>query len=1142
MDDDDDDDLTFLLVDKLVEEHNAKKALVRNFDFSKPSKIPNFDHPHLRLFLILSFSQTQLQSQVVSPILERQAPTGGTQAVSMRPGPLNFPAPPSQQIRPQVPVPSQVRPHIPMGPPSVQHPVASGPPAGRITQAAAQLRAEMPVNQPPLLAGAPLLDPMQIQQRLGELEGNNKLLRSNLDNVELEKLALRKKVQELESRSIAPAQAATMAELQRNLEQLKQELVFKDQELMDEKRKAASNRQTDSGMAPLAAATAQRPISGPREVVPSTSIAGRPQGLPQKRHQSLEQPENQQQQQQQQQDRGQSASERVKRRANGVETPATPIFQPAGIALAAPISPPIFTLPPMEPPTDSPAEIISRLWASCPEAMSFLLSGSNGGYGSFDGGSLINAGSPASGALHHVNNTTRQVDGISGVDFDSEVSQLRARWAGDLPRAAAGLVHPTALLGTLATLVCRVVCSLNGNSSSGSGAGNNRNFNSVQRDKMLNLASAALTVMQHLILEDSGCRHAALASCGCPTTSLGTTTSESFMNSVRQLPGEPRTSSEAGGGGIFSNRITFSKPLGPVVMSALSASNYTGAGVGYNSRVVSPGIDTAVEAALRMHQLSLEKTTAFVERIGITTTTVANGSSREREPSAGAGPGQILGLQALCISAALLPGKLHSGVLSSVAGLASALVISAPLGPSRAVFLPLITSGAVAALLRNPILGKRTSAVALLQLLLQDSVVSSQIEQCAAARPPNSPGGGGATGNKSKRSPLKVPPHNNNNNNNGNNDNQQAQRKQQQHLQNQQERGVSKLPSHPTGNTPAPDGAAAATGVLTMGNTGHGNNNNNGSWAKEVMLALLNCLRLVHGPAPATGTGIDENLDKLGGLGVEAGVLFSNALFYDETVLARATLSTFALLLEKKCSACFAQVCPGDEAASGAGPSGVGNSSITVHGNNNKGQSAITATAAVGVGGGRSFGNNSNGGNNLSQEPRLISLPVQLISLAEESVRYRGDGDHLTLVRTAPWPQGDSPAVRAAQQIWQRRLRLAQEALTLMRGLLILTGDSLAYAAIDELLSRPAMQQRMLAATGRLSRVESPYPVDSNQPLIPPLPVAAWVYAIGSSSNAASMGPSSGVERRAGLPCCSAADVSYLARGIKNRILYRLRS
>jgi hypothetical protein len=56
------------------------------------------------------------------------------------------------------------------------------------------------------------------------------------------------------------------------------------------------------------------------------------------------------------------------------------------------------------------------------------------------------------------------------------------------------------------------------------------------------------------------------------------------------------------------------------------------------------------------------------------------------------------------------------------------------------------------------------------------------------------------------------------------------------------------------------------------------------------------------------------------------------------------------------------------------------------------------------------------------------------------------------------------------------------------------------------------------------------------------LHIAPWAYAIGSSSHAASLATAAAAERRAGLPCCSANDVAYLAKGIRNRIVYKLRS
>ena len=332
------------------------------------------------------------------------------------------------------------------------------------------------------------------------------------------------------------------------------------------------------------------------------------------------------------------------------------------------------------------------------------------------------------------------------------------------------------------------------------------------------------------------------------------------------------------------------------------------------------------------------------------------------------------------------------------------------------------------------------------------------------------------------------------------------------------------------------------------------------SWAGDVLIALLNCL-CIASPSPSLTISSSVAAAGVGNADAPSATINSSSTSSDggeddDTVLARAALSVFALLLEKNCTACFNQLvlCYAVDDTSG-------NNSGKKHGggDNDNGSNGAGASSGNGSGGGDGGGddgaNRKNNNNNTRQyrpaspgerrrsEQTLVSLPVKLLLLAEEAIKYQGEAQEVTILRATSWPEGRSRATRDAQAAWQRRVRLAQEALTLLRGLILLADTSIAVLSMDELLVTPATTQRMLTALSRLSRVEPPpFPTEHcAQLLFPPLPVAPWAYSIGSSSNASSLGGVMAVERRAGLPCCSAGDVTYIASGIKNRVLYRLR-
>ena len=196
----------------------------------------------------------------------------------------------------------------------------------------------------------------------------------------------------------------------------------------------------------------------------------------------------------------------------------------------------------------------------------------------------------------------------------------------------------------------------------------------------------------------------------------------------------------------------------------------------------------------------------------------------------------------------------------------------------------------------------------------------------------------------------------------------------------------------------------------------------------------------------------------------------------------------------------------------------------------------------------------------------LAPLPVMLVELAESAL-LPNDKDrlsHILILKTRNLPFGHTYGIYRAQLDWQIRVRIAQESLTLLRGIIIsLTFGAL---ALDEMSSSPALGQRMLTALARLSRFGSSTdflnlrsdldsdPDSSNspkrlnesiyasQPTLCGLPVAAWAYTIGSSTHSPNLAPEYMSVARGNIPCCSAEDVSYLARGARQRLLFRISS
>jgi hypothetical protein len=663
---------------------------------------------------------------------------------------------------------------------------------------------------------------------------------------------------------------------------------------------------------------------------------------------------------------------------------------------------------------------------------------------------------------------------------DVELSRLHLLIKHDFSRAAAGIVQPFTLLGPLTAYVSQV-CSLITSQSQ---------INEEERKKsshapLLTIASASLTIMRNLILNDAACRRAALLSCGCNTSE-----GAEERNNVLLMK--------------HSNRIVFEKePAG------------VGSGGGGNSisKSVSStdfgGVDARIQPLIA--QLSRLHT-------GISGNTMTEASTSAAASTA------ATGLQALCITVALLPPN-NSSLLIGVADLAHALVTCASVQTGRMAFFPLLQSGAVLALLRGIPPQQRCHSVHLVYELLEDPHVSAKFAAACGSTPTAGGGGGGAAA--------------------------------------------------AAGDTPKTRAAAAKEAKSTKKGsaskdknkkTGGGDGDGAGrNWADEIMVALLHCLVLV----PPTKSQLEDkdtvSREELSTTTTNTSTITTTTdeieiEIESETALARCTLPVMALLLERRCTSCFIpllhlddtvlrrsnSMSAGNGANLGSG-SGAGGSGAIGNGNGNGNHIAIekkNSTTAT---------TRNSAGIESSSRILTMSFPVSLVVLAEEAVKYRGDDEDVTLLRTALWPEGRSPAARAAQSTWQHRLRLAQESLTLLRGV-ILTEGSLANLVLEELLLTAPLAQRMMAATGRIARITSTAPLaldpDSTstagyshpEMMFPALPVASWAYAIGSSSNAASLAPVGASERRAGLPCCSAHDVSYLARGIRNRVLYKLRS
>ncbi|KAL4448861.1 hypothetical protein ABPG77_007578 [Micractinium sp. CCAP 211/92] len=204
-------------------------------------------------------------------------------------------------------------------------------------------------------------------------------------------------------------------------------------------------------------------------------------------------------------------------------------------------------------------------------------------------------------------------------------------------------------------------------------------------------------------------------------------------------------------------------------------------------------------------------------------------------------------------------------------------------------------------------------------------------------------------------------------------------------------------------------------------------------------------------------------------------------------------------------------------------------------------------------------------------------LAERLVQLAESATAVPGEEGALMLLCPLPWPDGTgsraaSGVLLRQQAAWQQRLRVAQEALTLLRGLLL--DESCAVAALDDLACIPSTARAALTTLSRLTRLEAPAaagsaaaataagvtppPADGSAaaagaqaaaPPPPPALLAPWARAIGSSTDQAAIsdpvtgsGAGGAPVAPGALPSCSVEDVAYMARGVRRRVLARMQN
>ena len=920
---------------------------------------------------------------------------------------------------------------------------------------------------------------MQLQHRIGELEGTNKILRTNIDSLEREKLGLMKKLHDLEfnnmGRDATSATGFTVAELEKQLEQLRQQLVFKEHEAEDAKRKwgAAQKLQRESSGKRVrdgtdASPTRRQPLSAPATGAPATRTTPLPLLPP--------------------------------------PSTTTPLFA-SPLEYATPSS-------------ATPGYTISTLLSSCPLAIGVLMQPL-----AFQS---LTATTPHPSLRFDTTGTATTATTAMEMKAVNELYKIQSQIILELSQGSSGQVSPASLFSTLATFVSKILLLPSSSTPTGWWR---RQRQAPHSTSILSYAAAAMTVIRELMLDDASCRWVALSS------SVPLTTDPLGIDRLAVS--------------FSSQRLSFTKP--PLLPPQQGIAAAAAAAAGVVQHETAPPLEPFVARIL-----SAVPPFAIAPLHG---DGVGGGNGHGR------GEHNVNGIISLCIRAiqmcttfslsSSLPYD-DDGLLSAAIGAAIAIAQSVPISTAArtpveasSLLLPLLTSGAVAQCFELCHQGGQQAPSSSSHAAMIDTVVLFHIllehEGVFRAFADASTGGGKEDGGGAVKSAAAAaaaaapmitatpgmastskPKHKTTPRTRAAARREEVEEQEKEEEEEEKEGGAQQERHQRRRQLEEGEENVRPGGVNELGE--HAHDGTAHSWSDTLMQALVRCLRLY---SHHHGGGTDDDED-------------------DETELARTALAVFALLLERKQYRCFYRLLPGEAVMKR-------NGRFCSSPSTSKKKGGVTVPISTDPQG--------------QDHPTTpLSLPVCLVLLAEEAVTYRtreeaqlhpsrptitlptSTPQHcsvLTPLMTAPWPRGSHPSTRAAQARWQRRTRLAQESLTLLRGMVIADASWFALASLEELVSSPVEGQRMLTATSRMTRIEGPGGGGGGEGgeegeglLLEALPVAPWAYAIGSSSRTPSVGAEGGgvaVERRGGLPCCSAADVAYLARGINARIQYKLK-
>ncbi|KAL4422827.1 hypothetical protein ABPG75_009024 [Micractinium tetrahymenae] len=955
-----------------------------------------------------------------------------------------------------------------------QQPMRAGPPAvggvppGRVSMAAAELQAQAaaagPVQQAQWQGGAgdPVGQLQQVQAELNRSLGQNKLLASNMQQKEREVAALRQKLAALERGGAGagagaaggpgagpPQQRSAFAvtELQKQVDSLRQQLLFKDQEMDDikrqlstssEKQKAAeataaelqarlrhqaptvpaAGQQQASGAAVDAAAVAQgRPGSAGR--TPSTSAAPGQRSSGKKRRQSAG-PSG----------AGVAGGTAAAATAAGAEDNGSAPAQPAAATAAAPLRPPLLDPAVLAAASSfsSSTALVSQLMAACSSSMALLAGAAPE--------AAAQAEDPAAQAAAPSALLLRSRLAAAARASDADSLQFVAFFSQRVQQVACGMLPPAALLDSIAALAAASLAQLHAGGAAAAAGGPaapaHPSGNGGLPEQRLRLLAAGLHVAQHLIELDAGCAVAAVAAAPvAPGGSLG--------GSLVAAP--PR----------LSGRVTLLSSSGAAVPApALPGCSWPALSGGGGGSAGLPSCG----ALLQQHAAAFE---------GL--------ASPEASP-----------LLPVVLGAALELGELHEAIGAGALGVLLAMARALRREGARAVLVPVFMTGAMERFMQPPAL--RLQALSLLQLLLEEpslaGLFESSLSHAAAARcepgPPTATAGTSGNG------------------------------------------GGSSTPQGPA--------AGGRGGEAMQVEDGGGRAPAGGPWtgAAEIAERLLDSFSLDIWPQPAAeaqqGASSGAAAAAAAGGGAEACGIAARA------AVARAAMSLVAALREAR------------------------QHGILIY---------LLLDDACGAPGGM--------------------LAERLVQLAESALAIPGEEGAMMLLCPLPWPEGaggggDGLLLRQ-QADWQQRLRVAQEALTLLRGLLL--DESCAVAALDDLVCIPSTARVTLTTLSRLSRLEAPAAAGgaaaaaaagvtpatisggaaSQQaaaaglaaPPPPPALLAPWARAIGSSTEQAAIGDpvtgscAGGAPASPGaLPSCSVEDMVYMARGVRRRVLARMQN